>query len=50
MRLSKLLSPPPLPRSDVPIMPLQREPAKLSPWQRWDSRPRQYILIHLKLN
>ena len=40
MRLSKSLSPPPLPRSDEPIMSLQREPAKLSPRQRRDSRPR----------
>ena len=29
MPLSKLLSPPPLPRSDEPIMSLQREPTKL---------------------
>ena len=43
MRLSKLLSPPPLPRSDEPIMSLQREPAKLSPWQRRDSRPRPSV-------
>ena len=39
MRRSKLLSPPPLPRSDEPIMSLQHEPAKLSPWQRRDSNP-----------
>ena len=44
MWLSKLLSPPPLPRSDKPIMSLRRcEPAKLSPWQRRDSRPRPSV-------
>ena len=43
MRLFKLLSPPPLPRSDEPIMSLRREPAKLSPWQRRDSRPRPSV-------
>ena len=43
MRLSKLLSPPPLPRSDEPIMSLQRKPAKLSPWQRRDLRPRPSV-------
>ena len=43
MRLSKLLSPPPLPRSDEPIMSLQCELAKLSPWQRRDSRPRPSV-------
>ena len=30
----------PLPWSDEPIMSLQLEPAKLSPWQRRDSKPR----------
>ena len=29
----------PLPWSDEPIMSLQLEPAKLSPWQRQDSKP-----------
>ena len=33
----------PLPRSDEPIMSLQRGPAKLSPWQRRDSRPRPSV-------
>ena len=33
----------PLPRSDEPIMPLQCEPAKLSPWQKEDSKPRPSV-------
>ena len=43
MRLSKLPESSPLPWSDEPIMSLQRELAKLSPWQRRDSRLRPSV-------